>query len=129
MKFLFFLSGLFYSLCVLTSQLLQGEGYIKEDPRVGTGGFRGELIGPANYGVSLWRNEVENVDFRPQTYAETFNILTKDELNIAFRFQTIIKVKSGGIKIVVEEYAGSQFYNRYIKEPLRAMVRNNVQAT
>lgn len=104
------------------------EGYVKENPRVwGKGGFRDALIGPANYGASLWRNEVENVDFRPQTYAETFNILAKDELNIAFRFQTIIKVKPDTVKTVVEGYAGSQFYERYIKEPLRAMVRKNVQ--
>lgn len=104
------------------------EGYVKENPRVwGKGGFRGALKGPENYGVSLWRNEVENVDYRPQTYAETFNILAKDELNISFRFQTIIKVKPGTIKIVVEEFAGSKFYSRYIKEPLRAMVRKNVQ--
>ena len=61
------------------------EGYVKENPRIwGKGGFRGSLKGPANYGVSLWRNEVENVDFRPQTYTETFNILAKDELNISF---------------------------------------------
>lgn len=104
------------------------EGYVKENPRIfGKGGFRGELKGPRNYGMSLWRNEVENVDFRPQTYAETFNILTKDELNISFRFQTIIKVKPGTIRSVVEEYSGKAFYNRYIKEPLRAMVRKNVQ--
>lgn len=104
------------------------EGYVKESPRIwGKGGFQGSLKGPENFGVSLWRNEVENVDFRPQTYAETFNILAKDELNISFRFQTIIKVKPGSIKAVVEEYAGSQFYLRYIKEPLRAMIRKNVQ--
>lgn len=104
------------------------EGYVKENPRIwGKGGFRGALKGPANYGVSLWRNEVENVDFRPQTYAESFNILAKDELNISFRFQTIIKVKPGTVKTVVEGYAGSKFYSRYIKEPFRAMVRKNVQ--
>lgn len=104
------------------------EGYVKENPRIfGKGGFRGELKGPQNYGMSLWRNEVENVDFRPQTYAETFNILTKDELNISFRFQTIIKVKPETIRSVVEEYSGKAFYDRYIKEPLRAMVRKNVQ--
>jgi hypothetical protein len=105
------------------------EGYVKESPRVwGKGGFRGSLQGPENFGVSLWRNQVENVDFRPQTYAETFNILAKDELNISFRFQTIIKVKKGTIKLVVEEYAGSKFYHRYIREPLRAMIRKNVQS-
>lgn len=105
------------------------EGYVKENPRIwGTGGFQGVLIGPQNYGVSLWRNETENVDFRPQTYAENFSILTKDEMNISFRFQTIIKIKSGTIKPVVEKYAGSEFYIRFIKEPLRAMVRRSVQA-
>lgn len=104
------------------------EGYVRENPRIwGKGGFKGALKGPANYGVSLWRNEVENVDFRPQTYAENFKILAKDELNISFRFQTIIKVKPGTIKTVVEEFAGAKFYPRYIKEPLRAMVRKNVQ--
>lgn len=104
------------------------EGYVRENPRIfGKGGYRGALKGPANFGVSLWRNEVINVDFRPQTYAENFNILTKDELNISFRFQTIIKVKPGAVKTVVEEYGGTEFYKRYIKEPLRSMVRKSVQ--
>lgn len=104
------------------------EGYVRENPRIfGKGGFRGALKGPANYGVSLWRNEVTNVDFRPRTYGENFNILTKDELNISFRFQTIIKIKPGTIKTVVEEFGGGDFYKRYIKEPLRSMVRKSVQ--
>lgn len=121
--FFLYLSG-----CTNPSTPAGYEGYVKENPRVfGKGGFRGTLKGPGNFGVSLWRNEVENVDFRPQTYAESFNILTKDELNIAFRFQTIIKVEPGTVKSVVEEYAGAQFYARYIREPLRAMVRKHVQ--
>lgn len=104
------------------------EGYVKEDPIFfGEGGFRGVLKGPSNYGVSLWQNKVTNVDFRPQTYEEEFNILAKDELNISFRFQTIIKIKSGTIKTIVEDYAGAIFYDRYIREPLRSSVRNNVQ--
>lgn len=104
------------------------EGYVKENPRIfGKGGHRGDLKGPANYGVSLWRNEVINVDFRPKTYAESFKILAKDELNVSFRYQTIIKVKPGTVKQVVEEFGGSDFYKRYIKEPLRSMVRKNVQ--
>ena len=66
------------------------EGYVKENPRIwGQGGFVGVLKGPLNYGVSIWRNEVENVDFRPETYNESFNILTSDELNITLRWQTI----------------------------------------
>lgn len=105
------------------------EGYVYENPRIfGKGGFRGELKGPSNYGISLWRNEITNVDFRPRTYPENFKILAKDELNISFRFQSIIKVKPGTIRTVVEDYAGEAFYDRYIKEPLRAMVRKNVQS-
>lgn len=104
------------------------EGYVYENPRVwGKGGFKGTLKGPKNFGVSIWNNEVENVDFRPRTYTEKFTILSKDELNIAFRFQTIIKIRPDSIKQVVEEYAGQHFYIRYIKEPLRSMVRKNVQ--
>ncbi|MCP4284411.1 MAG: hypothetical protein GY792_08175 [Gammaproteobacteria bacterium] len=105
------------------------EGYVFERPRMfGNGGFRGELKGPSNFGISLWRNEVTNVDFRPQTYAENFKILAKDELNITFRYQSIMRVKPGTIKEVVEEFSGRAFYTRYIKEPLRAMVRKNVQS-
>ena len=126
--FILLVSFVYLSGCTNPSTPAGHEGYVKENPRIfGKGGFRGELKGPANYGVSLWRNEVENVDIRPQTYPETFNILAKDELNISFRFQTIIKIKPANIKKVVEGYAGDQFYKRYIKEPLRAMVRKNVQ--
>ena len=83
------------------------EGYIKENPRMfGKGGYRGSLAGPANYGLSLWRNEAINVDVRPKTYTEHFNILTRDELNISFSFQTIIKPENGKVKEVVEEYSG-----------------------
>ena len=104
------------------------EGYVKENPRIwGQGGFVGVLKGPLNYGVSIWRNEVENVDFRPQTYNESFNILTSDELNITLRWQSILKIKPNSIKNVVENYAGQEFYKRFIKEPLRSMVRKNVQ--
>ncbi len=87
----------------------------------------GVLKGPANFGLSPFRNEVENVDFRQTTYSDSFNILTKDELNISLRWQTIIKIKPNSIKNVVEDYAGNDFYARFIKEPLRSMVRKNVQ--
>lgn len=104
------------------------EGYVVENPRMwGQGGFQGELHGASNFGFSVWRNKVEIVDFRPKTYTEEFNILAKDELNIAFRFQTIIHIKSKSIKPVVEDFAGTKFYERYIKEPLRAMIRKNVE--
>jgi len=104
------------------------EGYVKEEPRLfGNGGFIGVLKGPAAFGFSFWNNEVINIDFRPRTYPEKFNILTKDELNIIIQWQTIIKVKSHTVKDVIENYAGNDFYKRYIQEPLRSIVRKNVQ--
>ena len=123
---------------ILISLALQGcsnpstpagfEGYVKEEPRmIGNGGFAGKMKGPATFGFSFWNNVVQNVDFRPRTYPESFNILTKDELNLKLRWQTIIKIKHGSIKSVVEDYAGDSFYKRFIKEPLRSMVRKNVQ--
>ena len=52
------------------------EGYVIENPRVwGEGGFRGTLKGPKNFGVSIWNNEIENVDFRPRTYTENFGVV------------------------------------------------------
>ena len=56
------------------------EGYVFERPRVfGKGGYRGVIKGPGNFGVSAFRNEVINIDLRPQTYSETFKILAKDD--------------------------------------------------
>jgi len=131
-KILFVIMLLFVSLasisCSNPSTPAGHEGYVFEDPRIfGSGGFQGAITGPGNFGVSLWRNEVENVDFRPQTYTEGFRILAKDELNIGFRFQTIIKVRKGTIRRVVEEFSGAKFYEKYIHEPLRSAVRENVQ--
>jgi len=127
-KLIIILPIILLTACTNPSTPTGHEGYVKENPRVwGKGGFVGVLKGPANYGVSLWRNEVENVDFRPQTYGESFSILTRDELNITVRWQTILKIKSGSIRDVVENYAGKDFYTRFIKEPLRSMVRKQVQ--
>jgi hypothetical protein len=44
------------------------EGYVYEQPRIfGEGEFRGVLVGPANFGMSFWRNNVMNIDVRPKT--------------------------------------------------------------
>ncbi len=42
------------------------EGYIFENPRLfGEGGFQGVVEGPGNFGVSILRNQVINIDVRP----------------------------------------------------------------
>lgn len=104
------------------------EGYVFENPRVfGVGGFRGELQGPSNHGVSLWRNEVINIDVRPATYTEAFQILANDDLNISFNFHAVISIHPGSIKTVVERYGADHWYQRFVKETFRTYVRNTVQ--
>jgi len=104
------------------------EGYVFEDPRIfGKGGFRGTIIGPGNYGMSVLRNRVINIDVRPNTYKESFRILTKDDLNVTFSFHSVIAVKKGSSKTVVENYGARDWYKRFLQKPLRTYVREIVQ--
>ncbi|WP_254911187.1 hypothetical protein [Pseudoalteromonas sp. A601] len=51
------------------------EGYVYEKPRVfGEGGYQGSMVGPANFGMSLLRNEVINIDMRPNLYPNHLKI-------------------------------------------------------
>jgi len=104
------------------------EGYVYEEPRLfGNGGYRDSVRGPANYGISLMRNRVINIDMRPGTYTENFHILARDDLNISFDFHTIMAVNSGTVQQVVEQYGGEKWYQRYVKETLRTYVRDAAQ--
>ncbi|WP_054113246.1 SPFH domain-containing protein [Marinagarivorans algicola] len=104
------------------------EGYVFEEPRIfGAGGYRSALVGPSNYGVSLWRNRVINIDTRPNTYTELFDILAKDDLKISFNFHAVIAIKPNTVKAVVENYGGDHWYKRYVKETFRTYVRDAVQ--
>lgn len=104
------------------------EGYVFEDPRIfGKGGFRGVVSGPGNYGVSLWRNRIINIDIRPSTYTEQFKILAKDDLNVSFNFHAVISVNNGKVVDVVQKYGAEKWYGRFIREPFRTFVRDAVQ--
>ncbi len=104
------------------------EGYVYEKPRFfGAGGYRDTLKGPANYGFSLWRNQVINIDMRPSTYTENFKILARDDLNISFSFHAILSIKTGAVQQVVENFGGEKWYERYVRETFRTYVRDAVQ--
>jgi len=104
------------------------EGYVFEEPRIiGEGGFRGVVQGPGNYGISAFRNRSINIDTRPTTYTEQFSILVKDDLNVAFDVHAVMKVQQGQIRSVVEAFGGPQWYERFVKEPFRTIVRQSVQ--
>ncbi len=104
------------------------EGYVFEDPRVfGKGGSRGIVAGPGNYGVSLWRNNVINIDIRPATYTEQFKVLAKDDLNVSFNFHVVMAISEGKVLEVVQKFGGQKWYHRFIREPFRTFVRDSVQ--
>ena len=70
--------GFSLTACTNPSTPAGEEGYVFEKPRVfGEGGYQGTMKGPSNYGMSLLRNEVVNIDMRPNTYTETFRILAR----------------------------------------------------
>lgn len=103
------------------------EGYVQRIPLfLGSGGFLDEVRGPRKYGFT-WRAFVKNIDVRPTTYSEDFNILASDDLNIAFRCHVILKVKEHGIRDVVEKFGAENWYKRYVREPFRTYVRDAVQ--
>ena len=54
-------------------------------------------------------------------------ILAKDDLNVSFRFEAVVRIKSDNVKKVVQDYAGLQWYKRFVKEPFRSFVRNSTQ--
>ncbi|MDQ4424486.1 MAG: SPFH domain-containing protein, partial [Thalassolituus sp.] len=88
---------------------------------------RDTLKGPENYGVSLWRNLVINIDMRPNTYTETFSILANDDLYISFNFHAVISIRPDTVRAVVENYGGENWYQRVVRETFRTFVRDSVQ--
>jgi len=105
------------------------EGYVYERPRVlGKGGFQGSVQGPGNYGLSVLRNEVVNIDVRPQTYTEGFQILAKDDLNVSFQVHAVLEIEPGHVEAVVLRFGSQDWYPRVVKEPFRTLVRRSVQS-
>jgi hypothetical protein len=105
------------------------EGYVYERPRlIGTGGAQGSVTGPGNYGVSVLRNEVVNIDVRPQTYTEAFQILARDDLNVSFQVHVVLAIEPGHVEDVVVRLGSERWYDRVVKEPFRTLVRRSVQS-
>ena len=115
--------------CTNPHTLAGSEGYVFERPRLfGEGGFQGMVEGPGNFGVSPWRNQAINIDVRPTTFSEPFQILAQDDLNVAFQIHVVLQVQPGTVQSVVERYSADQWYDRYVKEPFRSFARQAIQA-
>jgi regulator of protease activity HflC (stomatin/prohibitin superfamily) len=99
------------------------EGYVYEQPRIiGAGGFKGTQIGPANFGISFWRNKVINIDIRPEEHPEQFTALTSDDLAVALHVTAVLSIVRGNIAEVVESDGGEDWYARFIQPHLRSLV-------
>jgi len=99
------------------------EGYIKSEPLFAGAEFLGiQQDAPASTGW-VWRQRVTNIDFRPRTYSEDMQILTKNQLTLRFRAHARIQLRAGAIKRVVEEYGGENWYAQNVKELFQGAVR------
>lgn len=104
------------------------EGYVYEEPRIiGAGGFKGAQIGPANFGISFWRNKVINIDTRPDTHSEAFDALSHDDLAVSLHFSAVISITPGNVVQVVRGYGGLDWYARFVRPRLRSLVEDAVQ--
>ncbi len=102
------------------------EGYVYQKPLwFGKMEYREALTGPASTGVS-WRLFVVNIDMQAKNYTEKFELLTHDNLKVAFEVNTRIQPRHGHVKEIVEDWGGDKWYEWNVKEPLRTIVRNQV---
>lgn len=102
------------------------EGYVYHRPLVfGEMEHREVLRGPASTGIS-WRLYVENIDMRTRSYTEEFQLLTRDNLNVAFEVNTRISLRDGSVKEIVEEWGGTEWYEWNVRQQLRTIVREQV---
>ncbi len=102
------------------------EGYVYHVPLIwGKKEYRDTLEGPESTGLS-WRLYVQNIDMRARSYAEHFELLTRDNLNVSFEVNTRIRLRPGSSKEVVEDWGGPDWYEWNVKEPLRTRVRRRV---
>lgn len=104
------------------------EGYIYNDPFfLGKREFLGTQVGPVSRGLT-WRDKVINIDMRPRTYSEDYEILTKGDLNVSFQSHARIRLKRDTVAVVVDEYGADEWYAKNVKEQYRSVVRQTVRA-
>lgn len=122
---LFVLAALGLAACTNPQTPAGFEGYVYHVPLAfGESEYRSTLVGPASTGLS-WRLYVENVDMRAKSQSEEFNLLTRDNLSVAFEVNTRLRVRPGGSKEIVEHW-GTDWYERNVREPLRTVVRQEI---
>jgi hypothetical protein len=112
--------------CVNRNTPAGHEGYIRSNPIAGAGKYIGTQTGPTSTGW-VWRQKVVNIDMRPRTYTEEMTIPTSNRLKLELRAHARIKLKKGGVKQIVEELGGENWYVNNVRDRFRGAVRDQVQ--
>lgn len=119
-------------------------GYQTQGAVFGKTTFLGTIKGPSSPGKT-WMIRSFNISITPYTYTEEFTgeseVLSKDNLRLAFRMHIVWRVKEDGVKDFVEKFSTidpnstkqdaekvvRDAYNNYLKEPFRTYSREEVQ--
>ncbi len=103
------------------------EGYIYHQPiAIGQRGFVEAQTGPTSPGWR-WRQYVTNIDMRVNTYSETMQIFSADNLEVSFEAHARIRLKEGTVQEIVERYSGDTWYQNNVRRPYRTAVREVVR--
>jgi hypothetical protein len=103
------------------------EGYVSHQPLwFGQRAFVGGQRGPTSSGWA-WRRYVTNIDMRAQTYSETMQIFSADNLEVTFEAHARIRLRPGTVRRVVEHYSGDSWYANNVQRPFRTSVREHVR--
>jgi regulator of protease activity HflC (stomatin/prohibitin superfamily) len=120
-------------------------GYLTKGAVFGRSTFEGVQRGPTSAGRG-WLLDVTNVSVTPYTYSENFSgddsVLSRDNLQIAFRVHTVWRVDEQQVPLFMERYSTTVSgdrtdkapdsivqiaYGNFVREPLRTFARDEVQ--
>lgn len=94
--------------------------YMYQKPLIfGGGGFKNTVSGPAR--EVAWRLYKVDVDVRPTTKDEIFELQCADELKVTFHVHTKISIDTNRVQEIVEKYS-EKWYDQFIKQEFRNFV-------
>lgn len=102
------------------------EGYVRSTPLVGAGEYVGVQTGPTSTGW-VWRQKVVNIDMRPRTHSEEMKIPTRTRVEITLMAYARIKLRTGGVRQIVDRFGGENWYTNNVRDRFRAAIRDHVQ--
>jgi hypothetical protein len=88
--------------------------------------FQGAQKGPTSTGW-VWQMSAITFEYLPKTYAEKFEILVADDINVSFEASVRIAINTDeqSVREIIEGW-GPDFYENIVKEAFRSIVRKVV---